>query len=60
MPLSAAALPVSADDQAVLRRRANATQAPTTLVRRAKILLLAAEGWPGAGSPSGWRSSHPR
>src|SRR5512132_1841308 len=44
MPLSAAALPVSADDQAVLRRWANATQAPATLVRRAKILLLAADG----------------
>ena len=44
MPLSAAALAVSADDQAVLRRWMNATQAPATLVRRAKILLLAAEG----------------
>jgi transposase len=44
MPLSAAALAVSADDQAVLRRWANATQAPAALVRRAKILLLAAEG----------------
>jgi transposase len=44
MPLSVAALVVSADDQAVLRRWANATQAPATLVRRAKILLLAAEG----------------
>jgi hypothetical protein len=44
MPSSAAALPVSADDQAVLRRWANATQAPAALVRRAKILLLAAEG----------------
>ena len=44
MPRSAAALPVSADDQAVLRRWANATQAPATLVRRAKILLLAAQG----------------
>jgi transposase len=44
MPLSGAALPVSADDQAVLRRWANATQAPATLVRRAKLLLLAAEG----------------
>jgi transposase len=44
MPLSAAALPVSADDQAVLRRWANATQAPASLVRRAKILLLAADG----------------
>jgi transposase len=42
--VSAAALPVSPDDQAVLRRWANATQAPATLVRRAKILLLAAEG----------------
>jgi transposase len=39
MPSSAAALLVSADDQAVLRRWANAT-----LVRRAWILLLAAEG----------------
>jgi transposase len=44
MPLSAAALPVSADHQAVLHRWANATKAPATLVRRAKILLLAAEG----------------
>jgi DNA-binding CsgD family transcriptional regulator len=44
MPWSAAALPVSADDQAVLRRWANATQASATLVRRAKILLLAAQG----------------
>jgi hypothetical protein len=60
MPLSAAALPVSAHDQAVLRRWANATQAPATLVRRAKILLLAAEGWPTARSPSGWRSPDPR
>jgi DNA-directed RNA polymerase specialized sigma24 family protein len=44
MPSSAAALPVSAHDQAVLRRWANATQAPAAVVRRAKILLLAAEG----------------
>ena len=44
MPLSAAALPVSADDQAVLRRWVNAARAPATLVRRAKILPLAAEG----------------
>jgi predicted ArsR family transcriptional regulator len=44
MPSSAAALPVSADDQAVLRRWANATQAPAALVRRARLLLLAAEG----------------
>ena len=44
MPWSAAALPVSADDQAVLRRWVNAARAPATLVRRAKILLLAAEG----------------
>ena len=44
MPSSAAALPVSAHDQAVLRRWANAAQAPAALVRRAKILLLAAEG----------------
>jgi transposase len=44
MPLSAAALAVSADDQAVLRRWVNATQAPAALVRRAKILLLAGQG----------------
>lgn len=44
MPLSAVALPVSADDQAVLRRWAHATQAPAALVRRARILVLAAEG----------------
>jgi DNA-binding NarL/FixJ family response regulator len=44
VPSSAPALPISAHDQAVLRRWANATQAPATLVRRAKILLLAAEG----------------
>ena len=44
MPASAAALPISPDDQAVLRRWANAAQAPAALVRRAKPLLLAAEG----------------
>jgi transposase len=44
MPSSAAALLVSAGDQAVLRRWANATQAPAALVRRAWTLLLAAEG----------------
>jgi transposase len=44
MPSSAAALPISAQDQAVLRCWANATQAPAALVLRAKILLLAAEG----------------
>ena len=44
MPLSAVALPVSADDQAVLRRWAHAAQASAALVRRAKILVLAAEG----------------
>ena len=44
MPASAAALPISSDDQAVLPRWANAAQAPAALVRRAKILLLAAEG----------------
>jgi FixJ family two-component response regulator len=44
MPSAAAALPISAQDQAVLRRWTNATQAPAALVRRAKILLLAAEG----------------
>jgi transposase len=44
MPASAAALPISPADQAVLRRWANAAQAPAALVRRAKLLLLAAEG----------------
>jgi hypothetical protein len=38
MPLSAAALPVSADDQAVLRRWANATQAPATLCARCQTI----------------------
>jgi hypothetical protein len=44
MPASAAALPISPGDKAVLARWANAAQAPAALVRRAKILLLAAEG----------------
>jgi transposase-like protein len=44
MPVSAAALPISPGDQAVLRRWANAAQAPAMLVQRARILLLAAEG----------------
>jgi len=45
MPASAVALPISPGDQAVLRRWANAAQAPAALVRRAaRILLLAAEG----------------
>jgi transposase len=44
MPASAAALPISPGDQAVLRRWASAAQAPAVLAQRAKILLLAAEG----------------
>ena len=44
MPASAAALPISPGDQAVLGRWANAAQAPAALVQRAKLLLLAAEG----------------
>jgi transposase len=44
MPLSAAALPVSPDDLARLRRWSNATQVPAVVAQRAKILLLAAEG----------------
>lgn len=44
MPAAAAVLPISPGDQAVLRRWANAAQAPATLVQRAKLLLLAAEG----------------
>jgi transposase len=41
---SAAALPLTPDDLATLRRWAAATQAPATLVQRARLLLLAAEG----------------
>jgi DNA-binding NarL/FixJ family response regulator len=44
MPSSAAALAVAPDELAVLRRWASAAQARATLVRRAKLLLLAAEG----------------
>ena len=44
MPSSAAALVVAPAELAVLRRWASAVQAPAALVRRAKILLLAAEG----------------
>ena len=44
MPSSAAALPVTPDDRAVLRQWSSAAQAPAALVQRAKILLLAAEG----------------
>ena len=44
MPSSAAALAVPPAELAVLRRWASAAQAPATLVRRAKLLLLAAEG----------------
>ena len=40
MPASAAALPISPRDKAVLRRWADAAQAPAALVRRSKILLL--------------------
>jgi transposase len=41
---TAAALPIAPDDLAVLRRWACASQLPAVLVKRAKILLLAAEG----------------
>jgi transposase len=44
MPSSAAALTVPPAELAVLRRWASAAQAPATLVRRAKLLLFAAEG----------------
>jgi DNA-binding NarL/FixJ family response regulator len=44
MPSSAAALPVPPAELAVLRRWASAVQTPAVLVRRAKLLLLAAEG----------------
>jgi Helix-turn-helix domain len=45
MPLSAAAaVPVSPDDLARLRRWSNATQVPAAVAQRATIVLLAAEG----------------
>ena len=44
MPSFAAALPIPPAELAVLRRWASAVQAPAALVRRAKLLLLAAEG----------------
>jgi transposase len=44
MPWSAAALPMSPDDLATLRRWSSATQVPAVRAQRAKILLLAAEG----------------
>jgi len=44
VPVSAAAVPVTPDDLAVLRRWAGATQAPAAVARRAEILLMAAEG----------------
>jgi transposase len=44
MPSSAAALPITPEDRAVLRHWSSATQAPAALVQRAKLLLLAAEG----------------
>jgi DNA-binding CsgD family transcriptional regulator len=44
MASSAAALWVPPAERAVLRRWASAVQAPAALVRRARLLLLAAEG----------------
>jgi DNA-binding CsgD family transcriptional regulator len=44
MPSTAAPLPITPDDRAVLRHWSSATQAPAALVQRAKLLLLAAEG----------------
>jgi DNA-binding NarL/FixJ family response regulator len=44
MPSSAAALVIPPAELAVLRRWSSAVQAPAALVRRAKLLLLAAEG----------------
>jgi transposase len=44
MPLPAAALPIAPEDRAVLRHWSSATHAPAALVKRARILLLAAEG----------------
>jgi hypothetical protein len=43
MPQSAA-LPITLEDLATLRGWSSATQAPAVQVRRARILLLAAEG----------------
>lgn len=44
--LPAPALLVAPDDLVTLRRWANATTTPATLALRARILLLAADGWP--------------
>jgi transposase len=44
MPVSAPALPIAPADLAALRGLAAATHAPATLVQRARILLLAAQG----------------
>ena len=44
MSSTAAALPVAADDLAVLRRWASASSIPAALAQRAKLLLLAADG----------------
>jgi hypothetical protein len=41
---TAAALPVTPDDLAELRRWARSAQLPAVLVRRARILLVAADG----------------
>jgi DNA-binding NarL/FixJ family response regulator len=67
MPSSAAALAVPPAELAVLRRWASAVQAPATLVRRAKLLLLAAEGVSnteiterlGISRPHGYRLAQP-
>jgi transposase len=70
MPSSAAALVLAPAELTVLRRWASAAQAPAALVRRAKILLLAAEGVPnseiaerlGISRPTviAWRSRYAR
>jgi transposase len=70
MPSTAAALPIAADDLAILRRWTQASSIPAALAQRAKILLLAADGLSntdiaeqlGVSRPTviGWRRRYAR
>jgi len=54
--LSAAPLPVPAEDLRVLRRWAQASSVPASLAQRAKLLLLAAQGIANTAIASSWAS----
>jgi transposase len=70
MPSTAAALPIAADDLAMLRQWTQASSIPAALAQRAKILLLAADGLSntdiaeqlGVSRPTviGWRHRYAR